>query len=205
MTGGSRVGRPAARRHPAPAHGLPSSFPPPPGGPPGYDWRYAPPAPRRSKLPAAGVVIAILLAAAALAIGIVLLVRPAPVPSAAAPTPAASNVTTTGDTTEEDRALCTAIAPMMAEGDRITKGWIGIGKPGTPARDAATPKFITDTRDWMFFKTIRNVESGGIKTLVLLTSVCVVSRRGVRCYHSDIAQPQLSIRRRYCSTSIRRR
>ena len=110
---------------PYPPAGVPTPGPPassrPPGGPPGYDWRYAAPAPRRSKLLAAGVVLAILLATAALVIGIVLLVRPAPAPPAASPAPATSSATTTGDTTDADRALCTAIAPLMAENDRTTK------------------------------------------------------------------------------------
>jgi hypothetical protein len=143
-------GGPGAPYPPAgvPAPGPPASSPPP-GGPPGYDWRYAPPAPRRSKLLAAGVVLAILLAAGALVIGIVLLVRPAPAPPAAPPQPATSNATATGDTTAADRALCTAIAPLMGESDRLSNAYVDLGDAGTPARDAATPKFITDTQDWI--------------------------------------------------------
>ena len=128
----------------APIPGVPPPFPPP-----GYDWRYAAPAPRRSRLLTAGVVVAILLATAALVIGIVLLVRPAPAQPAAIPTPATPSATAPGDTTEADRALCTAIAPLMGETDRITKAWVDLGEAGTPARDAATPKFITDTQDWI--------------------------------------------------------
>jgi hypothetical protein len=98
---------------------------------------------------AAGVVLAILVGAAALVIGIVLLVRPAPAPPAASPAPATSSATTTGDTTDADRALCTAIAPLMGENDRFSNAYVDLGDPGSPARDAATPKFITDTQDWI--------------------------------------------------------
>jgi hypothetical protein len=118
----------------------PSAVPPRPG------WRYAPPAPRRSKLLAAGVALASVLAAAALVIAIVLLVRPAAAPSRA---PATSSATTTGDTTDADRALCTALAPLMAEDDQFSNAYVRLGDPGTPARDAATPKFITDTQNWI--------------------------------------------------------
>lgn len=100
---------------------------------------------RNHKMLAAGVTLAILLAAAALAVGIVLLLRPAPTLRAAAPTP----TRTSGYTTDADRALCTAIAPLMAENDRFSNAYVGLGAPGTPARDAATPKFITDTQDWI--------------------------------------------------------
>jgi hypothetical protein len=95
------------------------------------------------------VVLAILLAAGALVIGIVLLVRPTPAPPPASPAPATPGATATDNTTDADRALCTAIAPPMAESDRTTKAWVALGEPGTPARDAATPKFITDTQDWI--------------------------------------------------------
>jgi hypothetical protein len=117
---------------------------PGPGGP------YAPPPPRRSrKLLGCGVIVAIVLAAAALAIGIVLLARPTPTPPATSPAPATASTTPAGSTTDADRALCTAIAPLMGETDRITNAWVDLGKPGTPARDAATPKFITATQDWI--------------------------------------------------------
>ena len=138
---------------PYPPAGVPTPRPPassqPPGGPPSYDWRYAAPAPRRRRLLAVGVVLAILLATASLVIGIVLLLRPASTPAAATPAPATSNAATTGDTTDADRALCTAIAPLMAENDQFSNAYARLGDAGTPARDAATPKIITDTQDWV--------------------------------------------------------
>lgn len=124
--------------------------PQPPAGYPVPGGRYAPQAPRQNhKLLAAGVALAILLAAAALVVGIVLLLRPTPAPPAATPSPVTAHAGTSGHTADADRALCTAIAPLMGETDRITKTWAGLGEAGTPARDAATPKFVTDTQDWV--------------------------------------------------------
>jgi hypothetical protein len=36
----------------------------------------------------------------------------------------------------------------MAEGDQTTNAWLATGVPGTPARDAALPKYRSDTEDW---------------------------------------------------------
>ncbi len=127
----------------------PPAAAPLPGGPPGYGWQPNPPVPKRGRLLAIGVTVAILLATAALVIGIVLLVRPAPAPPASPASPARQPQPLRGDTTDADRALCTAIAPLMGETDRTTKAWVDLGEAGTPARDAATPKFITDTQDWV--------------------------------------------------------
>jgi hypothetical protein len=131
-----------------PAAGAGPGGPPlPPAGPPGYDPRYAaPPAPRRRNgLLTVGVIVAILLATAAVVVGVVGLARPTPAPVAAAPTSASSP----GDTTAADRALCTAIAPLMAEHDQFSNTYVRLGDAGTPTRDAATPQFISDTEDWI--------------------------------------------------------
>lgn len=37
----------------------------------------------------------------------------------------------------------------MAENDQFSNAYVRLGDAGTPARDAATPKFITDTQDWI--------------------------------------------------------
>lgn len=149
-------------RCPLPPAGVPTpgpAAPTPPGGPPSYDWHYAPPAPRR-KLLASGVVLAILLATAAVVIGFVLLVRPPPAPAAAAPTTVTTGATPTGDTTDAGRALCTAIAPLMAENDQIQtpmRGWATPGHPNVTRRQqihhrhpktgyAAFNPFSTSTR-----------------------------------------------------------
>jgi len=122
--------------------------PTPPLGPQGSHWGYPPPAQRAKKWTAAGVVVSILIGSAALAVGIVALAtRPAP-SGVAAPSldqPAAAP----SDTTEADRVLCAEIAPLMAENDQITNGYVDLGKPGTPARDAATPQFVNDTLAWV--------------------------------------------------------
>lgn len=117
---------------------------PVPGGP------YTAPAPRRNhKLLSVGVVLAILIAAAALSTGIVLLARPAPAPPATSPPPTTPDAHSTGNTTAADRALCASIAPLMGESDTFTNSYMDVGEPGSPAWDAATPKFITSTQDWI--------------------------------------------------------
>lgn len=121
----------------------------PPAGPPAAGSRYARPGSRRNKLLPTGVLLAILLAAAALVLGVVLLSRPALEAPFASPTPATSSPTRTGDTKDADRSLCTAIAPLMGESDRLSNAYVDLGDPGTPARDAATPKFTTDTQNWI--------------------------------------------------------
>ena len=37
----------------------------------------------------------------------------------------------------------------MAEDDQFSNAYARLGEAGTPARDAATPKFISDTQDWI--------------------------------------------------------
>lgn len=113
----------------------------------GFGHLPPPPAPRGGKLLAA---TAIVLAAAALVVGIISLARSASTDTSAAP--AAINTTSTpgpGDTKDADLALCTAIAPLMTESDRLSKAYVNTGAPATPGRDAATPKFITDVHDWV--------------------------------------------------------
>ena len=134
-------------------HGGETGYVPPPGD--GYASSQAgvgptapaPPVyasvPRRRRgqvLLAAGVVLAVLLAAAALVVSLARApVSPSP-PTAAAQQPAS--------TTDADRSLCQAVAPLMAESDKVSNSYVDIGPAGTPARDAATPKFVADTQDW---------------------------------------------------------
>jgi hypothetical protein len=111
---------------------------------------YALPPPRRpNRLVATVAVVAIFLATAALVVGIVSLVQPTLTPVAAAPISASPNTSGPGDTTAADRALCTAIGPLMGENDELNNTYVKLGDAGTPARDAATPKFISDTLDWI--------------------------------------------------------
>jgi hypothetical protein len=91
------------------------------------------------------VAAAILLSVSALAVGITALTRPTTT-APSEPTNAAAGPA--GDTTAADRALCTAIAPLMAESNRETKAWRGSGVPDSPERNAATPQYIRETQDW---------------------------------------------------------
>jgi hypothetical protein len=91
------------------------------------------------------VAAAILLSVGALAVGITALTRPiATTPSE--PTNAAAGPAE--DTTAADRALCTAIAPLMAESDRLERTYQATGAPDSPERKAATPQYIKDAQDW---------------------------------------------------------
>ena len=98
----------------------------------------------------AAVAAAIVVAVAALVVGIISLVHPlsSAHPSAPVAAPTSSTQTPAQNTTDADRALCTAIAPLMAESDRSANAWRATGDPGTPARDAALPKYRSDTEDW---------------------------------------------------------
>jgi hypothetical protein len=127
-------------------HGQQPGTPPPPGMPPGYDWRYASPPHRRSRAMAAAVAVAIVLAVVALVLGMVNLTPPSP--GASARSTSAPTSTAPADTTAADRALCNAIAPLMAEDDRVSNAFIDSGKAGSPERDAAIPKYRSDTEDW---------------------------------------------------------
>ena len=128
----------------------PGGPPAPQAAPPGHDWRSAPPPPRPSKGMAIAVAAAILLATAALVVGVIDLTRPA-TPAA----PAASTSTTPAptsapvDVTAANRALCTAIAPLMTESDRTAKAYSSLGPAGSPGRNAGEKKFVSDTKDWV--------------------------------------------------------
>ena len=52
------------------------------------------------------------------------------------------------DTAGADKALCTAIAPVMADSDRITNEWEHSGPQGSAARTAALPAFVASTTEW---------------------------------------------------------
>ncbi|WP_142301089.1 hypothetical protein [Mycobacterium lehmannii] len=68
---------------------------------------------------------------------------------------------TPASTEKADRALCTAIAPLMAEYDNTSTAWFGLGQPGTPARDSALPEFVDDTKDWVNrVETVMNEHPG---------------------------------------------
>jgi hypothetical protein len=105
---------------------------------------YVPGLPRERRISAAaiGVGLTFVVAVAALVIAVVALTtQPAP----AAPSTALSKPQVTP---ADDKALCQAIAPLMKENDDRANAFLGTGAPGSPERDGALPKFVSDTEDW---------------------------------------------------------
>lgn len=86
------------------------------------------------------VATATILAVTALVIGLVALLTE---PSAPAPSNTSGQSTATAD-----KALCQAIGPLMKENDDRSNAFLATGEPGTPKRDAALQKFVTDTQEW---------------------------------------------------------
>jgi hypothetical protein len=132
----------------------PSGVPAPPPGSYMPPAGYGPPPPdairQRGLLHTVGLASAISLAVAALVVAIVALDRPAASTSA---TSQASSVTSpstsaASDTTAADRKLCNAIAPLMKRSADQRNALVDSGPPGSPAQDAALPKFFTDTTGW---------------------------------------------------------
>lgn len=114
------------------------------GAPPA--WPQAgqlPPRPRRSWV----ALTALVASVAALAVGTAALVQgrghEAPVTATSSTAPA-----TAGDTAAADKALCQAIAPLMAEDDQRSNAFIDLGPSGSAARDAGVDRFRTDTAEW---------------------------------------------------------
>jgi hypothetical protein len=94
-----------------------------------------------------------LVAVAALVVGILALTTSSGSGSSAAGSSSVSaspspTSTPAADTTSANRALCQAIAPLMSESDSASKAYINTGAIGSPERTAATPKFVSDTKDW---------------------------------------------------------
>ena len=82
-----------------------------------------------------------MLAVTALVVAVVaLLKQPESTSPASTPNPQA--------VTDADKALCQAIGPLMKENDDRSNAFLGTGEAGSPERDAALPKFVSDTRDW---------------------------------------------------------
>jgi hypothetical protein len=126
------------------------------GGQPGHPPRWPPPV--GQPVPAPAPVRAFywliglcgLIAIAALATGIVALSKTSE-PSTTPPAVANSMSTTStrvGDTASADRALCQVIAPLMSESDSLTSVYMNTGTSHSPERIAATPEFVSDTKDW---------------------------------------------------------
>ncbi|MBX9639804.1 MAG: hypothetical protein K2X97_08770 [Mycobacteriaceae bacterium] len=88
-----------------------------------------------------GVLVAVVLAVAALIISLIsLFTQSSPTPAASTPKPP--------PVADADKALCQAIGPLMKENDDRSNAFLATGEAGSPERDAALPKFVTDTQDW---------------------------------------------------------
>lgn len=95
--------------------------------------------------------VAAVVAVAALFVGAIGLTRSRPTSLPTAPvstSSAAPTQTISADAASADKALCTTIAPLMTNYDRTTSDWRASGDPGMPTRDAALPKYRSDTEDW---------------------------------------------------------
>lgn len=92
------------------------------------------------------------IAIAALSVGIINVTQH-PTPSVTVterPSPSPSPSTTSAAAqTAANRALCEAIAPLMAESDRSGKALSSQAPSTSPGWNAAMPKFISDTKDWV--------------------------------------------------------
>jgi hypothetical protein len=106
---------------------------------PSSDFAFRPWQRHRPSWMAVGVAVAIVLALAALVIA---LVSPTSQPAQAAG-PASPQATTAAD-----KSLCQAIGPLMKENDDRSNAFLATGQPGSPQRDAALGKFVSDTQDW---------------------------------------------------------
>jgi hypothetical protein len=104
------------------------------------DLGFQPRGRRRPSRTAVGIALAILMAVAALVIALVSLLSQ--------PSPAAGPSSSPQAATAADKALCQAIGPLMKENDDRSNSFLASGQPGTPQRDAALPKFVSDTQDW---------------------------------------------------------
>src|SRR5262249_31329563 len=52
-------------------------------------------------------------------------------------------------TTQADKALCEAIAPLVKESDAEAKAFVALGHTGTPERDAGIPTYVAQSLDWV--------------------------------------------------------
>lgn len=109
-----------------------------------------PAAPRKRAIFSWVAAAALIVAAAALVTSVAGLTRRGADALAVSPAPASSAAKTSAPEHIEaaDRELCSDIAPLMAEDDRVSNTWRATGDPGTPKRDEALSKYRSDTEDW---------------------------------------------------------
>lgn len=118
--------------------------------PPGFPqaWPGSSQAPRKHTKVSWVAAAALVVAVTALMVSIVGFARRGPERPAVAPAPSAAKTAAPENTDASDRELCSDIAPLMAEDDRMSNTWRATGDPGTPPRDAALSKYRSDTEDW---------------------------------------------------------
>lgn len=105
------------------------------------EFRLSPSGRSRPSRTTMGVALAVVLSAVALVLAVVSLVtQPSPAPAVSAPSPQSI--------TDADKAMCQAIGPLMKENDDRSNAFLATGDAGSPERDAALTKFVTDTRAW---------------------------------------------------------
>jgi hypothetical protein len=131
--------------------GAPGPMPPqqpPVYGPNGF---YGGPVPkRRGWVPGAAAAIAGLLGVAALVISLIGLSRDSKeAATSTSPATVATSSQSPEATEAADRALCTAIAPLVKENLARGKEFVALGDPGTAARDAGIDGFMADTLNWV--------------------------------------------------------
>jgi hypothetical protein len=101
--------------------------------------------PRRGGFAAISGAITAVIATAGLVVGIIALNRPEPSPVSLTAPPS----TPTADTTDADRALCTAVGPLLRERADTGKAFVNTGETGSPERDSAIPGFRDQIERWV--------------------------------------------------------
>jgi hypothetical protein len=121
-----------------------------------YIRRYyegPPPPNRRSWVSGAALAVAVLLGGAALAISLITLRHNSNTPTngatSAEPSSGAPN---SGSSEAADRALCSAVAPLIKESTSRSRTFTDLGRTGTPDRDVGIPSYITDTKDVVYHR-----------------------------------------------------
>lgn len=121
------------------------------GGP--QPWMQPPPQqpPLRRPRFSWTALIAAVLAAAALVVAIIALAQARTTSNSTSPSSLSPSTppTSSTDYTSANRALCTAIAPLMSENDRQAKAFSNLGPAGSPGWDAGKETFISYTKDWV--------------------------------------------------------